>query len=281
MTELNSQSLQISSSNIFSWQTFNALFTVRCIIKYLSETVSETQLLEHIDCQKDNGVNAETLIGALVGIIVDVPLKDFTYAVHLEAVTTILVLLSTFSCNHNNIKADKSTIYRIIMKGKHSIHAPLLVKSLLQNFIEHRKAPPAFAATQGQSIVLGIATELWSILTFNRKAGEGLEVSENAEEVPLATQSLLLILVLTNHCTMQVNPYRQSLFSCANSGDNNPIQPTLAATLFKVDYNALYSILCRRASGDSATLLLYLLLHRNPSFKSYVLARADLDQLVS
>lgn len=32
-------------------------------------------------------------------------------------------------------------------------------------------------------------------------------------ETPLASQSLLLLLVLTNHCTVMQNPYRKALFS--------------------------------------------------------------------
>lgn len=31
------------------WQTFNALFIVRCIVKYLIETGSEYQLLQHFE----------------------------------------------------------------------------------------------------------------------------------------------------------------------------------------------------------------------------------------
>lgn len=57
------------------------------------------------------------------------------------------------------------------------------------------------------------------MLTFSRKPAENLTVSEESDfqEAPLATQSLLLILVLVHHCTTQTNPYRLSLFSCANS----------------------------------------------------------------
>jgi hypothetical protein len=41
-----------------------------------------------------------------------------------------------------------------------------------------------------------------------------------ATHAPLASQSLLLILVLANHCTNDKNlsnPFRQALFSCTNS----------------------------------------------------------------
>lgn len=175
-------------------------------------------MFQHLESPNQNDANLEMLIGALVGIIVDVPQKAFTYPVHLEAVTTLLILLSVPILN--NSRAEHSNIYRLIMKGRHSIHAPLLMKSLLQNYIDQRKAPPGFGTNHGQSLVLGIAAELWSMLTFNRKPTESIESTENVEEVPLATQSLLLVLVLTNHWSSENNPYRQSLFSCANSQGN-------------------------------------------------------------
>lgn len=66
-----------------------------------------------------------------------------------------------------------------------------------------------------------------------------------------------------------------------NFSDNNPIPPTKAPSLFKIDYNNLYITLCKWASSDIATLLLYILLHRNSGFKSFVLNKIDIDLLVS
>lgn len=271
-----------TDDNLFSWQTFNALFIIRCLIKYLTEMVTEEQLIEHIECgPSTGGSRLETFIGSLVGILVDVPLKDFTYSVHLEAVTCLLVLLSVQI--NSSTRADQSSIYRFIMKGRHAMHAPLLVKSLLQNFIEQEKAPPTYGEHAGhQSVVFGFAAGLWSMITFTRKPADSIETTNNnnSHDVPLATQSLLLMLVLTNHCTTQVNPYRQSLFTCANSQDTNPIAPTKALMLFKIDYSALFTALCKQANKDAATLLLYLLLHRNVAFRAHLLNRLDLDQLI-
>lgn len=118
------------------------------------------------------------------------------------------------------------------------------------------------------------------------------------QEAPLATQSLLLMLVLVHHCTTQANPYRASLFSCANSQGmslnigacvplliitfpgNNPLPPTKAASVFKIDYQDLFVALSKKGAGDATTLLLYLLIHRNHAFKTYLLNRVDLEQLV-
>lgn len=139
-------------SRLFNWQLFNTLFTIRCVLKFLSETTTEEQLIEHIEF-KGNGNTFESFIGALVGIIVDVPVNDQTYLIHLEAVTCLLVFLSIQI--HSGRRSDQSNVYRIIMKGKHVIHAPLLIRSLLTNFIGQEKLPPGYGGSHGHSIVLG------------------------------------------------------------------------------------------------------------------------------
>lgn len=120
------------------------------------------------------------------------------------------------------------------------------------------------------------------MLTFARKSTDDLTNPDRDDfrEAPLAAQSLLLLLVLVHHCTQQTNPYRSSLSTCVNSRGNTPVAPTKAAGLFKVDYDALYGVLCKRTTGDATTLLLYFLVHRNQAFKAFLLARLDLEQLV-
>lgn len=142
----------VTFRNLFSWQVFNTLFTIRCILKFLTETVNEEQLIQHIEVNGPGNV-IESLIGALVGIIVDVPVKESTYAVHLEAVTCLLIFLSVQF--HSGRRSDQSNIYHLIMKGKHVIHAPVLVKCLLTNFINQEPTPAAYGTNHGQSIVLG------------------------------------------------------------------------------------------------------------------------------
>ncbi len=52
-------------------------------------------------------------------------------------------------------------------------------------------------------------------------------------------------------------------------------------TGFKIEFAKLYKTICNNLSDDQTTLLLYMLLHRNQYFKTFVLSRAvDLDQFV-
>lgn len=60
------------------------------------------------------------------------------------------------------------------------------------------------------------------MLTFTKKNSNDSVLNDHHDfaETPLATQSLLLILILVHHWTTQSNPYRTSLFSCSNSQGN-------------------------------------------------------------
>ena len=96
----------LSSNDIFLWQTFNALFIIRTISKYLIEHLSEENVLRQFDAlspvasEKSDAddpipVNvAETLLNCLVEIVVDVPVKSSTYAIHMETLNTLVTILS-------------------------------------------------------------------------------------------------------------------------------------------------------------------------------------------
>lgn len=68
-------------SIISAWQTYNALFAVRCFLKYLIETVGEEQMLKHIEAPQTTAANEamssfrlEEFFEALIELITDVPL---------------------------------------------------------------------------------------------------------------------------------------------------------------------------------------------------------------
>ncbi|TMW39218.1 hypothetical protein DOY81_015702, partial [Sarcophaga bullata] len=132
-------SLSDQESNMHIWQTFNALFIIRSVVKYIIETGSEFQLLqnfeaipneellkaeaealaagapaestaiaveatEHDDAAATikaaaaaaavlvDGSKFETFIDAIFNLIVVIPVKEFTYHLHLEAVNTLITL---------------------------------------------------------------------------------------------------------------------------------------------------------------------------------------------
>lgn len=143
-----------------------------------------------------------------------------------------------------------------------------------------------FGLTSGTSIVFGIAESLWSLLTFGAAKRPGPELLEPnqpdlatafREHYPLTNQSLLLLLILVNHnMSTAPNCYRESLFTCCNAS----AAPTEAKAIY-VDFQQLYSTLTKIVKIDQATLLLYILLHRNQKFFRFVMEQPNIDHLVS
>ncbi|KAH8402309.1 hypothetical protein KR009_011350 [Drosophila setifemur] len=313
-------SLSDQESNMHVWQTFNALFIIRSLVKYINETGSEFQLLQHFEALPSaellqaaverqlqtppesasvaieateqtapvsvivDGAKFETFIDALVNLIVVIPVKEFTYHLHLEAVNMLITLLSVHLFTQQ--PTDKSIVFRTIFKCQ---HANVLMSALLHYVARMVEVPHTmFGSSSAGSFVFGIAESLLSIFSFRKqqdtlKSGQGAsgELSQRFRtHYPLANQSLLLILILTNHCTAQENAYRASLFGCADSKDS-PRQGTGAgAVSFQIDFSAVYETLCLIVTIDQATLLLYLLLHRNERFYRFVMQQQDLEQLV-
>ncbi|XP_014680690.1 PREDICTED: dymeclin-like [Priapulus caudatus] len=284
-------------NNLFTWQTYNALFIVRCLCKYFIENMSEESVMKQFNAwektaqqgtleeEKDKKESlVDKLLNALVEIIVDVPVVNFTYNMTMEAMNTLIIL-----CSVQIFKARptaKSTIFRYLMQGKCSIHACLLVKTLLQHYVRQEKAPDVLQ-TGGGSYIIGfgqaVASGLWSMLTL----GYGKASPQQEESLrlpPLSNHSLLLLLILTNHCTSDKslpNPYRQALFSFTDSHEQGEASaPLQAVATFKTEYAQLFDGLAATLVDDQTTLLLYLLMHKNPQFKSFVLSRTSLDAIV-
>lgn len=287
-----------------AWQTFNALFMIRTLTKYLIETSSEYQLMQHfeavpvvkevnasnsINIDKENGSTVKHVDGtrfeafydALVKLLALVPIKDHTYHLHLEIVNTIVVLLSVHLFSPQ--PTDRSTIFKTVYK---SPYANTLI-SVLLHFISRMTPVPAtmFGMTSGASIVVGIAESLWSLLTFSRRNPDILAsddlLSTFREHYPLANQSLLLTLIIINHNTTKDNAYRDALFACTNAQEPLPASSPEDAASFRIDFSHLYNTLCRIVTIDQATLLLYILLHRNQQFYNYVIQQPNIDQLVT
>lgn len=288
-----------TKDNIFTWQTYNALFIIRSVCKYLVEHLSEDLLIQQFDAvspkaegqaETDSGGRpiGEEFMNALVELIVDVPVMTFTYALHLEALNTLLVLLSVQM--YQPQPASRFTMYKYMMEGKCSIHACLMVKALLRNYINQEKCPAELYkhTTDGvgalASMTASLASSLWSVVTLGMGASSSEKKHEEEfNETLLANQSLLFLLVLVNHCTSERalnNPYRQALFQFTNSQEQTSGPTPVGNVTFKLDFTELYKTLCVTLRDDQTTLLLYLLIHRNSNMKAFILSRTNIDQLV-
>lgn len=143
--------------------------------------------------------------------------REFTYHLHLEAVNLLIVLMSMHLFSQG--PAEQSTIYKTIYKNQ---NANTLMSALL-HFVSRMVEVPQtmFGIQNGGSFVFGIAESLMSLFTFRRTHQDFLTSNDlpitYRDQYPLANQSLLLILILTNHCTSKNNLYRASLFGCCDS----------------------------------------------------------------
>lgn len=299
-------SLNDTESHLHVYKLYNCVFILRVLIKYILEIGSEFLLLQHFEAlprvSENNGDNSHVVVPvettsktkiidgtkfdafleSIFNLICVIPQKDFTYYVHLECVNVIIVLCSVYLYNQQT--TERSTIFRTIYKCR---YASTLLATLLHFVSRMNPAPstPYGNMGSGGSFVFGLAESFWSMLTFAKKPVDALD-SENLpksfkENYPLANQSLLLILILTNHnaddsVDIQNNPYRYSLFNCSNSTEL--VKDDVGS--FKIDFAGLYQTLCKITHLDQTTLLLYLLLHRNEKFYKFVMAQPNLQELV-
>ncbi|NWV15592.1 DYM protein, partial [Ptilonorhynchus violaceus] len=282
-------------NHLFIWQAHNALFIICCLLKVFISRMSEEELQLHLTYEEKAGPGSygaecedliEELLCCLIQLIVEIPLLDITYSISLEAVTTLIVFLSC-QLFHKEILRE-SIIHRYLMHGRCLPYTSRLVKTLLYNFIrQERSPPPGTHVFQQQTdgggllygIASGVATGLWTVFTLG---GVGSKASPQLEQCsPLASQSLLLLLVLANltDAPDTPNPYRQAIMSFKNTQDNTAFSSSNPHT-FQINFNSLYTALCEQQKSDQATLLLYMLLHQNSNVRTYVLARTDIENLV-
>ncbi|NP_001087057.1 dymeclin [Xenopus laevis] len=281
-------------NQLFIWQAHNALFIICCLIKVFTSQVSEEELLLHFTYRATDPGNYEAdtedlfeeLLFCLIQLIVEIPLLDLTYSILLEAVTALIVLLS-YQLFHKDI-LHESPIHKHLMNGRCLPYTSRLVKTLLYNFIRQEKSPPPgshiFPQQQDGGGLLyglasGVASGIWTVLTLG---GVGSKPTPQQEQSsPLANQSLLLLLVLSNLTDSPdcPNPFRQSVTFFKNTQDSS-VSPTPNPHSFQINFNSLYTSLCEQQKSDQATLLLYTLLHQNSNVRTYVLARSDMENLV-
>ncbi|XP_057375530.1 dymeclin-like isoform X1 [Daphnia carinata] len=267
-------------NRIFIWQTCNALFIVRSIFSHWIRLEKEAVLIKKFSFQQEDSCESllENLAVQLVEILVDVPLREETALLHRECIQTLMLLL--FVAASSYLTNNKSIIFKCLMHGPGALHAGLLTRTLLQHYCQQQPVPVRWLRKpeQGGSIVLGLATGLWSLLSRSSSSAEPVDALSD-----FANQSLLLLLVLTNHCSMEKNwsnPYRQALLSFTDSQDPVQVSPVHPSACFRLDYSVLYSTLCDRLGDERTTLLLYMLLHQHQQFRNYVYTHADIQRMV-
>lgn len=267
---------KVVTPNLVFVQALNAVIILRFCLKQLIQTLTEENVVHQFSSvpSKDHlpspSSMIELLIESLIGVLVYIPVSSDTYALHTESITTLVVMLSV---QMYSIKpASKSSIYKIIMSKKSSSHAQGLMMTLLNNFIDQATAP----RDDGGSLIVGLASGLMNVLSLGYTKTE----EDPDRSAVLAKHSVWLILVLTNHFTCESNPYRDAIVTCLDSRSDKVSGDAMTSGP-KIDFSRLFVTFSKVPHDDQTSLLLYILIHRNVNFRTYVLSRtSDLDQIV-
>uniref|UniRef100_A0A2P2I3T6 Dymeclin n=1 Tax=Hirondellea gigas TaxID=1518452 RepID=A0A2P2I3T6_9CRUS len=321
-------------NSVFVWQAHNALFIIRVLSKLLLEHYSEHKVLQLLQCTNGesscpaslSNVNSSNnnntlvcrLLHSIVTVLTELPVTAATYTLHLEAVTSITVMLSGHVCLHNS-QPDQTAqhrMFRLLQDQCSEKESAALVQCLLER-IQSRTVPP-HDPDSSSSFVAGLAAGLWSVLmlglTGSRDTAHGSSSEKGSQPIPaapvppspLADHSLLLLLVLLTHTPHPVtgtNTYSHALFTAtsaagetkirmdnssltAASSTGNTIEKSKGSksassdSLLSISYPGLYSALTLTLHTEQSTLLLYLLMHNNYNFRSYLLSLSELEVVV-
>uniref|UniRef100_K3WTM7 Dymeclin n=1 Tax=Globisporangium ultimum (strain ATCC 200006 / CBS 805.95 / DAOM BR144) TaxID=431595 RepID=K3WTM7_GLOUD len=199
-------------------QAVNALFLVRNFTMRFVEKQDECPLLAHFNRQvpdddwntivsprakkenappKDTRVSYDDLafrfLDALLTVLIDFPPTPRTYDLHVEVVSTLLVLLSpvAFPRDHtkhaDDVSAHNPFLHMLMSSalsqdGKKAYWAPGIVHRLLQNYIDQIQSPPASKDAGSVLIALENATKTSLI-----KISEATDLADEAEHFSYLT----------------------------------------------------------------------------------------------
>jgi len=289
---------------IFIWQTCNSLFIIRHLCKFAVENMSEEKLMEQFEArsleqrkadletnivtsleEEEKSVNLSRFLRALMCLLSDLQINEFTYSLHLEALKTFLILLSPqlFLLHPSHVAAVSRIIYRDVDKDQINI----FMKTLLQNVVDRKPAPKRVDdVEQRESIVIGIASvvvnSFKNVITFGGSKEEDIE-DIDAEET-IARQSSLLILALAMQKSEDqdhLNPFQQSLSTFRHiQGPQRMKDHKISPPSFHINLSRLYTTVCQQLTSELTTLLLYNLLHQNSDVRAFILSKIDVETLV-
>jgi hypothetical protein len=189
------------------------------------------------------------------------PPRPTTYSVHEEAMSLLLVFLSSQMYGFSS--GSGILLQHILSIPTDQCNS--LVHRLVLHFSSQPSPPPSHLHSPS-SLISSISSGIWSMMSSTAAATQ--------PPSPLADGAVLLLLVLTHQQMSGQNPYRRALLQFT---DEHSSRKTRAP--FSLNLQKLYLSLCNNLS-EQTTLLLYLLLQGNPHVASFIFSRSDIDLLV-
>ncbi|KAH8551657.1 Dymeclin [Umbelopsis sp. PMI_123] len=224
----------------------------------------------------------EQLLHYLIEIILqlDSHANYSTHEFYLEALNTIIVLLSTQLHQSTPDRTEYNYFINILMT-KFGRQAKAIVFKLLHNFMDQKAPPPS-----SSNVVYNAYTYFFSAKS---------NVASSPDAYPVADRSLLLLLLLSTQFKdgsseksgtegeaaadqdlQWACAYRQAIAEI--SGDQEPVlgeKIVKDGTSGSISFRQLYSIFAGSLAIEERMLLFYLFLVENESFRVYVLSRSD------
>ena len=120
----------------------------------------------NVTAEEDEGnCLLSTFIRAMEELLVETPLQTHSYHLHVEATRVMVVLLSGVLYSPGK-PAHQLTAWREMMTSQ--LSTPLTC-CLLQRYIDQATRPPSHHSSG--SLVLGLASSMWSIMTLGEMTG--------------------------------------------------------------------------------------------------------------
>eukprot|EP00164_Ancoracysta_twista_P002062 GFYU01002715.1.p1 GENE.GFYU01002715.1~~GFYU01002715.1.p1 ORF type:complete len:719 (-),score=191.50 GFYU01002715.1:170-2326(-) len=213
------------------------------------------------------------LVQEMCNAIVDLPFTDLTHVLHVELLTTLLVLVSTepfLPMWGPNIVSDMMMLY------PDSFRSQALLCKLISNYAaQHKGESDEDGGGLWKAIGSAASAILllpWSALSFFFPA---------RTDTPMADRSLMLALALVfcpRDANTQSNPYLLMMKVLQDSHGAGADEESSAVC--RVSYTKVFDALVSRLDDERVTLFFYSMIHYNADFLAYVLARTDLDILI-
>ncbi|XP_076805659.1 dymeclin-like [Clavelina lepadiformis] len=280
---------------MYIWQTTNALCILRNVCLSLLENMAEEKLVDlfkctHSDnpviCQLDKRAEIDHLnnfIHRLLDIVIDIPLSTLTYALHLETLNCILVLLSC----QVFLSSPVQPIYDVFIHDVSADEANAFIHRLMGNFVKQVTNTSCLISSEKPSKehsadLMPTISKLSSLFTGNKSFEKECKPTQRATS--LSHLSSLIILILMNYGdkdegSKQING---NVFKTALSIICYTPTSQSQQSSFFVDFSRLYSTLCTTIAEECGcgTLLLYYLMQCNQSIQAFILSKTEIDDLV-
>ncbi|KAL1923654.1 uncharacterized protein VTP21DRAFT_8634 [Calcarisporiella thermophila] len=219
------------------------------------------------EIERSSQPRAELLIDYLLQVVRKIqPNANYsTYELYLECLNTLLVLLSTQIHQPSAATTNKNYFLNVLL-AQFSDIADEVVHRLLVNFIE-QKPPPSASSGMVYSAVSYL---------FSAKSS-----SPSASDLhPVADRSALLLLLLAAQSRIQPDGTSAYRAGISRLQDAHAVSGNEYGKNFTISFRDLYHVLCHRLHSEENTLILYLMIAENSTFRVYVLSRTDPETLM-